>query len=43
MNAATLGAPMHFSGVGLHTGEIATMDVRPARRRLVDRKRGRMK
>jgi len=30
MNAATLGAPMHFSGVGLHTGEIATMDVRPA-------------
>lgn len=30
MNAATLGAPLHFSGVGLHTGENATMDVRPA-------------
>jgi UDP-3-O-acyl N-acetylglucosamine deacetylase len=30
MNAATLGAPLHFSGVGLHTGAPATMDVRPA-------------
>ena len=30
MNAATLGAPMQFSGVGLHTGQSATMEVRPA-------------
>lgn len=30
MNAATLGASLHFSGVGLHTGANATMDVRPA-------------
>jgi UDP-3-O-[3-hydroxymyristoyl] N-acetylglucosamine deacetylase len=30
MNAATLAAPMHFSGVGLHTGAPATMTVHPA-------------
>ena len=30
MNAATLREPLHFEGVGLHTGSSATMDVRPA-------------
>ncbi len=30
MNAATLCEPLHFEGVGLHTGTTAAMDVRPA-------------
>ncbi len=29
-NAATLRAPLHFEGVGLHTGEPATMEIRPS-------------
>jgi UDP-3-O-[3-hydroxymyristoyl] N-acetylglucosamine deacetylase len=30
MNAATLREPLHFTGVGLHTGTGAAMDIRPA-------------
>jgi len=30
MKAATLAAPLHFSGIGLHTGASASMDVHPA-------------
>lgn len=29
-NAATLAAPLRFEGVGLHTGEPATMEIHPA-------------
>ncbi|HEY5339455.1 MAG TPA: UDP-3-O-acyl-N-acetylglucosamine deacetylase [Candidatus Aquilonibacter sp.] len=29
-NAATLRAPLHFEGVGLHTGEPASMEIRPS-------------
>jgi UDP-3-O-[3-hydroxymyristoyl] N-acetylglucosamine deacetylase len=29
-NAATLRAPLHFDGVGLHTGTPASMEIRPA-------------
>jgi UDP-3-O-[3-hydroxymyristoyl] N-acetylglucosamine deacetylase len=29
-NAATLAAPLHFEGVGLHTGTAATMTIHPA-------------
>jgi UDP-3-O-[3-hydroxymyristoyl] N-acetylglucosamine deacetylase len=30
VNAATVAAPLHFAGVGLHTGAQAAMEIRPA-------------